>query len=547
MKAPRLIAKMWNAIADAGNSPSLPPTALPGFMGGMGGPFAYDAANIFSQEGSDWNPLLRSPDNEINMHRDRMVARARDLYHNDGWARGAITRISDNVVGAQWRLVAKPDYRALNQRYGKGFDSVWADEFRRVVEAEWRTWSDDPLFLCDQEQAMSVQQMLRLAFMHRIKDGESLIRLFFDEDRIAMGALYAMTMQVVHPDRLSNPYQQQDTHFLRGGVELNDDGAHIAYHLRRAHQFDYFDAVESVEWERIPRYTPWGRPVLIHSYDRDDAGQHRGLSVFAPIMNRFRMLSRYDQAELQQALIQTCFATFFESPYDAEDAMTDGEGGEGSQYQENRRDFHEQNPMAINGVRIPSLFPGEKVSTVSASRPYSGFAEFHRAFLRNFSAASGTSAEQISMDYSQTNYSSSRSSFLEASKTMYRRREDFGRDTARPIYVAHLEEQFDRKLLPLPRNAPDFLEARAAYSRCWWIGPGRGWVDPVAERQGAIMGLDAGLNTLERECAEQGLDYEEVLDQRSTERRMMEERGIPFPEWAVGAPVPRAMKAPDAQ
>ncbi|GBQ69681.1 bacteriophage capsid protein [Ameyamaea chiangmaiensis NBRC 103196] len=534
---------MWNAVADGGAGPQLPPTVLPGILGGMGGAFAYDSANPFSQEGADWNPLLRSPDNEINLNRDRMAARARDLFHNDGWARGVVTRATDNVIGAQWRLVAKPDYRALSQRYGKGFDPVWADEFRRVVEAEWRTWSEDPLFLCDQQQRLSVQQMLRLAFMHRVKDGESLIRLHYDEGRLPMGSDYAMTMEVIHPDRLSNPWQQIDTHFLRGGVELNDNGAHIAYHIRRAHQFDYFDAVESVEWERVARYTPWGRPVLVHSYDHDDADQHRGLSIFTPIMNRFRMLSRYDQAELQQALIQTCFATFFESPYDSDDVMG---GEEGSAYQNLRREFHDQNPISINGVRIPSLAPGEKVSTVSASRPYSGFAEFHRAFLRNFSAATGLSAEQISMDYSQTNYSSSRSSFLEASKTLYRRRMDFGADTARPIYVAHLEEQFDRKRVPLPRNAPDFLDARAAFSRCWWIGPARGWVDPVAERKGAIMGLDAGFGTLERECAEQGLDYEEVLDQRATERKQMTDRGIPFPEWAMGVPANDVQKEPEA-
>lgn len=136
---------------------------------------------------------------------------------------------------------------------------------------------------------------------------------------------------------------------------------------------------------------------------------------------------------------------------------------------------------------------------------------------------------------------------LEIWKTMHRRRADFAVSFANPVYCSVLEEMFDQNRLPLPNNAPDFLEARAAYSRCHWIGPGRGWVDPVSERQGAVLGLDAGFGTLERECAEQGLDYEEVLDQRHTERLMMKERGLPFPQWAVGAPVNQTTQTPDPQ
>ena len=61
----------------------------------------------------DWNPVLSSPDGEVNPYRDRMVARERDLIRNDGWASAAVTRAIDNVVGANFRPIAKPDYRAL--------------------------------------------------------------------------------------------------------------------------------------------------------------------------------------------------------------------------------------------------------------------------------------------------------------------------------------------------------------------------------------------------------------------------------------------------
>ncbi|MFX8242818.1 hypothetical protein ABTL31_18835, partial [Acinetobacter baumannii] len=42
---------------------------------------------------------------------------------------------------------------------------------------------------------------------------------------------------------------------------------------------------------------------------------------------------------------------------------------------------------------------------------------------------------------------------------------------------------------------------------------------------------DAGLSTLKRECAEQGLDWEEVLHQRSIEVAEFKRLGLPAPKW----------------
>jgi capsid protein len=50
----------------------------------------YDAADSFSDQLANWQPALWSPDNEINIYRDRIVSRARDLVRNDGWANGAV-------------------------------------------------------------------------------------------------------------------------------------------------------------------------------------------------------------------------------------------------------------------------------------------------------------------------------------------------------------------------------------------------------------------------------------------------------------------------
>jgi capsid protein len=73
----------------------------------------------------------------------------------------------------------------------------------------------------------------------------------------------------------------------------------------------------------------------------------------------------------------------------------------------------------LGGVRIPILFPGEKVGFQAAARPNTAFAEFEAAALRNIAAGTGTvSYEQLSGDWSRTNYSSARASLLEIWKSL---------------------------------------------------------------------------------------------------------------------------------
>jgi lambda family phage portal protein len=526
-------------LLDASGKPMMPVTRRASMLAGTA---PYDAGEIYGQHMADWRPYLFSPDGELNMYRDRIVSRVRDLVRNDGWASGAVTRILDNAVGSNFRPISKPDYRALASYSGiKAFDSTWADEFGRAVEAKWRTWANDQGRYCEAARALTMGQVFRLAFRHKLIDGDALAILLWKPDRIGIGrASYATTVQLIDPDRLSNPQLNFDQLTLRGGVEVDEYGAAVAYHIRRAHQGDWFNAAKSLVWDRIPRETDWGRPVIVHDYDHDRAGQHRGgAGILAPVLSRLKMLAKYDATELDSAIINAIFAAYIKSPYDpalVEEAL--GGGEDVNAYQAARADFHGERKIALGEARMPILFPGEDISTVTAARPNSNFRDFEAAVLHNAAAAIGISAQQLSNNWSDVNYSSARGALLEAWKTLTRRRDDFGTGFCSPIYGAFLEEAMEVDDLPLPAGAPEFMECRTAYSACQWSGPGRGWVDPVAEKQGAVLGMDAGLSTLEVECAEQGLDWEEVLDQRAKEIAAFEARKIPVPTWAGMQQVP---------
>ena len=142
--------------------------------------------------------------------------------------------------------------------------------------------------------------------------------------------------------------------------------------------------------------------------------------------------------------------------------------------------------------------------------------------LRHIGTGLNIPYELLLKDFSKTNYSSARSALLEAWRYFNGRRQWLSTYWATPVYELWLEEAVNKGLV----DAPDFYENRYAYTRCKWIGPGRGWVDPVKEAQACQIRMDIGLSTLEAECAGQGLDWEEVLEQRAREKAKLAELGL---------------------
>jgi capsid protein len=105
---------------------------------------------------------------------------------------------------------------------------------------------------------------------------------------------------------------------------------------------------------------------------------------------------------------------------------------------------------------------------------------------------------------------------------------------ANNIYQLWIEEEIGAKNLPLPagRNRTDFYRdnglAKAAYTRCQWVGSGAGQIDELKETQAAMLRVKSGFSTYERECARLGVDYREIFEQRAREERLIESLNLPI-------------------
>lgn len=473
----------------------------------------YDAASDTSEAMVNFHPPFRPADGEALPGRDKIVARSRDLERNNGWAAGGIAKEVDSVIGANFRPLFKPDWKAL------GLSADWAAEFKEQAEARWRSYADDPRKMADVTRSQTVPQMFGMAYRTYVTEGDALGVVGWKKGRSTHTCL-----KVMDPDLLSNPDGHPDTDRLRGGVEKDSDGAARAYHFRQAHVGEAWALADSFSWKRLPREKKWGRPVVLHFFDKKRAGQSRGVSRLAPIIEKLRMEGHYSKVELQAAVINAVLAAFIRSPMGPEaiDAMFEDEGSAGDQmakFAADRKDYYDaRDGISMGGARITQLYPNDEIGVVPTARPAAQFADFESAVLRQIASGLGISYEQLAADWSKTNYSSARAAMIEIWRGWSARRMSFAQGFCQPFVMAWLEEQVLEGHIRLPSRAPNFHDNWAAYSRAKWIGPGKGFVDPVKEAQAAAMRVSLGLSTLEEEAAElTGSDFLENLEQINRE------------------------------
>ncbi|MDP1738906.1 MAG: phage portal protein [Caulobacter sp.] len=472
-----------------------------------------------------WNPPNLSADSSWLWSKDQAVARVHDLLEREPWAQGGVDRKMDMIIGASWRPSINPDHEAL------GITLEQAADLGRAYERAFRGWSEDPLWRGDLEEAQNFSFQLHMVTMEQQVGGDGLGVLRWKPDR---GWAYGTALQIIDATRLSTPMGRPESDTLRGGVELNNDGAASAYHFRNRHPGDLFlgTSVGAYTWERVERREPWGRPKVLHLYAKDRPGQTRGVSRLVAALSRFKGLSRYSEAELGNAVMNALFAATITSSFDPAVAEQHLTANATAGYHELRETVYDANPPMMGGVRIQHLFPGDDLKFLTTGREAGGFAQFTMTFLRSIAAGLGIMYEQLTGDWSQVNYSAARFAFIDIWRGIQKDRARVAMMFATPVLLAVLEDAIDAGLVDLPAGCPGLYEAPAAHLRVKWIGPARGWVDPVKEPAGALLQMALGATTGEDIAADQGNELDRNIPILAAEAKRWKEAGLMPPSMA---------------
>lgn len=522
--------------------------ALLGPAGGkdlaMGG--GYEGANRFSRELALYQPALRSANADIVGDKDMSDARSRDMVRNDAFVQGGEALWKDSIVGSRYALNSKPELTVL-QRQDKRLDETWETEFQEEVESLFSLAAESPDCLLDAGGTMTFTDMVRLQIGVNLYGGEGLSTVEWIR---AAGRPFKTAIQCVEIDRLSTPPTESANPDVVQGIKLgptyNDP---IGYYIRSGHPSDVMRATDAYRWDYVPARKPWGRHQVIHLKETRRPSQVRAISELTAGIAELRTTRSFRKVLMQNAIVNASYAASIESELPTEQIMaTIGAGDRDATIASATIDWATQylqaidlysagaKNLAIDGVKLPHLFPGSKLQLRPMGTPGGIGTDFEASLLRYLAASLGMSYEQLSRDYSKSNYSSIRAAMTETWKFMQSKKKAIADRFATIVYWLWLEEALNTGLITsMPRNVQstaNYYEGlnKAAYGGCDWIGAARGQIDELKETQAAVLRLSNNLTTLEDEHARFGMDWRKQLRQRKREMDLLRTYDLLMPE-----------------
>lgn len=450
---------------------------------------------------SNWYP---SRVNAFMEERDRKLVgmRAEDLVASDAHAAGLVDTMAVNTVGVGLNPQSRVDATRL------GLSPEEAEAFQASAERAWKIWSRE----ADAGGRMNFAGIQYLNIRSMLEHGEFLtLPLMLKRP----GRTFSLALQDVHPQRLATPLDKTSDKSLRSGVVLGECREPLGYYI--ANPLDGF-LTTSLDSSQYRYYPAWRghRPQVLHRFFSKEPEQIRGESILAPAMKGFRDLSDYLDYELVANVITSMFPLFIETSDAAGVAasLVDETGAGCQRYQ------------TYEAGQVLYGEPNQKPHLLSANRPGNSFPVFVERVLRSLGASAGMPYELLTKDFSKTNYSSARAALNEAWK-VFRLYRSWLRDLfCQQIWELVIEEAWLKDMLDLPSSAPDFYDARHDYCTAEWIGPSRGYVDPVKEMTADIAGMEAGVLTMADVIAERGGNWEAVVAQRAREKSVIDQAGL---------------------
>jgi lambda family phage portal protein len=518
--------------------------------GGFDGADRVDAAMAL------WGPLLRSADADIIPDKDIVDGRARDMVRNDAYIQGGANLHKDNIVGSHFLLNTRPSSRAL---FGQQ-DDVWEEEFQEEVEELWDLYAESPDNWLDAQRTNSFTSLVRLAVGVHLMGGEVLAVAEWLTD----GRPMSTAIQMIDLDRLSDPMTPgtpiwRDRDSIRGGIRFNAQGAPTSYFIRSEHPADLYTNIryKLPEWKEVAIRKPWGRLQVIHIHEQVRPDQSRGIPEMAAALKEMRFGQRLRGVRLQREIMQSLYAAAITSELPSAEvfAALGGQAlGSSESVQNALTNFATgylgsvqeyvggSKALKLDGARIAHLYPGTKLEMLRPGDTTDGSQLFEQSLLRYLAASLGVSYEQLSRDYTNTNYSSARAAMTETWKFMQARKKLVADRFASLIFRLWLEEAIRKNLItsfparrasmlysPTGSRGRDVLNLKFdAISRCDWVGASRGQIDELKETQAAVLRINSGLSTREDELARLGKDFRKVYRQLAREKRLEEANNLNF-------------------
>ena len=401
-----------------------------------------------------------------SLSRDNIRARARDLERNSDIMNAILSAYNRNVVGEGFTLQARTDNEELNNK----------------IEELWRVWSKKKN--CDISKNQNLIQMLRMIERRKRVDGGILIQKCYTDDGVLPLKLSCLEVDEIDKTVISPHYEGNK---VVDGVEVNEYGAAVGYHIRRYSRDGYL--LEE------PHFVKAEDMIFVFSKTRPS--QVREMSDLNPTLLRVRDITEFMTAVSVKQRIEACMSVFIKKG--AADEL-----GRGIVKSNNQAGY---DGKLLSPGMIKVLNPGESIDVVNPNGQAADATSYIKLQNQLLGAGQGLSYEATTRDMSQTNYSSARQGLIEDNLTYAEDRGLLG-DLVDEIYEAFITCAVLSKKLDIP----DFVENKEKYFKHEWIQAGRRWIDPLKEASAMRLGMASGQKTFKQIAAENGKDWREQIE-----------------------------------
>lgn len=457
---------------------------------------------------------------DIEENRKLLRERSRDLAMNAPLATGAVKSSRTSCIGPG--LVPKPkiDYEFL------GLSQEEANKLQRIIKKEFAVWAESTI--CDNNDQNNFYELQQIAFIDWLKNGEEFVLIKYDKPLPYMP--YQLRLKLVEADRvctkgsLDGEYDGYDRKEANGntvvnGVEIDKSGKVVAYHIASRFPGEY--GINKLEWKRVEkRGKKTGNPNILHIFNGERADQYRGVPFLAPVIQTIKQLTRYTEAEIMAAVINSMFTIFITTQ-----TGNDMGGFAGADEEESEEDSPDDGENGDDEIKVGSgvvnfLKDGEGVEAIESTHPSSNYDAFVTSMAVQVGAALEIAPEVLLKKFS-SNFSASKGALNETWKSFKMYRKWFVDDFCQEIYGLWFNEAVSKGRI----NAPGYfnnLLIRKAYTNATWNGPAQGHLNPMQEVNAAVEKIKNGLSTHEDECSSiNGSDYEDNVRTLKTENQLL--------------------------
>ena len=475
-----------------------------------------------------------SPNEDINWNQYTLRQRARMLYMSSPVAASAIKTNRTKVVGVGLSLKSNVDADVLQ------LSPETAKEWQRKTEREFALWANRKQN-CDALGISNFTAMQGVALQSWLTNGDVFV-LFQREDATPLNP-YTLRLRLIEADRVCTPIEngipvigggptdginRANGNPIYDGVEVDSTGKIAAYWICSIYpnQIIRNPSTTKLEYKRIEAI---GKktflPNILHIMDSERPEQYRGVTYLAPVVESLLNISRYTQAELMAAIVQSFFTAWIETETNPTQMPFDEVGyGDTDDPDEPPDSNVSDNPneYEMGPGMVYHLKTGEKIVFGNPNVPSAGFDSFFKVICKEIGSALEIPYDTLLKEFNAS-YSASRAALMEAWEAFRTRRAMLVDQFCQPVYEMWLSEAVAMGRIKAPGFFTD-PAIRAAYCKAQWLGPVQGHLDPTEEVKADILAVTRGFKTHEQVTREYGGgDWHENIEILTAENEALRE------------------------